>query len=428
MFILTIAGWSGSSGDQTADDSSDIPLPRIDPELPAAGLLPPPPPASKAPVYLGDDLPFVPELMLEAAPRLTTDEWKSRKARAAATALHLNRKEKDGYLKALLSSRPDLAGLPFTLGDACRTRGARAKAFKEAAEAVREQKGAALLAETPGGAAGEEGRRRFYQAHLAVVTQVIAEKAPPDQEELIRALASIPRPEATRALARLAVFSTDEAARAAAVEALAVRRPEDATEALVAGLSYPWPAVAANAARAIAQLKRKDLIPQLKRMLHAPDPRGPRTEVVAGRKKTVARELVRVNHLHNCLLCHAPAERGRTPEEALVAEVPVPTLPLPDTSEGYGKSESTLLVRIDVTYLRPDFSAVQRVTDWSAQSWSPRQRFDYLVRRRVLTPAEAADLRARLVGVSPYRRAAARALRQLTGGGFAAKTGTGRGP
>jgi hypothetical protein len=364
--------------------------------------------------------------MLEAAPQLTTGEWRRRKTHAAAAALHLNRKEKDGYLKALLSSRPDLAGLPFALGDACRTRGARARAFKKAAEAVRGEKGAALLAETPG--AGEEGRRRFYQAHLAVVTQVIAEEALPGQEALIRALASIPRPEATRALARLAVFSTAAAARAAAVEALAVRRPGGATEALVAGLSYPWPAVAANAARAIAQLKRKDLIPRLKRMLDAPDPRGPRTEVVAGQAVTVARELVRVNHLHNCLLCHAPAERGQTPREALVAEVPVPTLPPPDPCEGYGQSESNLLVRIDVTYLRPDFSARQQVTDWSAESWSGRQRFDFLVRRRVLTPAEAADLRARLVGVSPYRRAAARALRELTGRDLEARTGTARGP
>jgi hypothetical protein len=131
----------------------------------------------------------------------------------------------------------------------------------------------------------------------------------------------------------------------------------------------------------------------------------------------VVHELVRVNHLRNCLLCHAPAERGKTPTETLVAEVPVPTLPLPDNSAGYGQSEfdSTLLVRIDVSYLRTDFSAVRPVTDWTTAAWSATQRFDFLVRRRVLTPAETADLRARLVGVSPYRRAAAQALRELTG-------------
>jgi hypothetical protein len=363
----------------------------------------------------------VPELMLEAAPKLTTDEWRRRKAQALATALHLNGREEDGFLKALLRSRPDLAGAPFVMGTACRTSGARAKAFKEAAEAVRAQKAAALLAEAPGRDAGEEKRQQFYQAHLAVVTQVIPTEGPPAQSSLVRALASVPRPEATRALARLAVFSPDEAVRAAAVEALAVRREGGFTDVLVAALSYPWPAVAENSASAIAKLKRKDLVPQLKAMLDAPDPRGPRTEVVDGREETVAHELVRINHHRNCLLCHAPAERGKVPDETLVAEVPVPTMPLPGSSAGYYEPKSNLLVRVDVTYLRQDFSAMQEVTDWSAESWRSWQRFDFLVRRRVLTPAEAADLRERLDGALRYRGAAAQALRELTGQDFEAQ-------
>jgi hypothetical protein len=145
--------------------------------------------------------------------------------------------------------------------------------------------------------------------------------------------------------------------------------------------------------------------------------------VVGGKQVAVARELVRINHHRNCLLCHAPAERGETPEEALVAEVPVPGSPLPDRSAGYSKSRSNLLVRIDVTYLRQDFSAMQDVADWTLGAWPPRQRFDFVVRRRVLTPAEAEDLRTRLAGESPYRRAAARALRELTGRDFEAKGG-----
>jgi hypothetical protein len=237
----------------------------------------------------------------------------------------------------------------------------------------------------------------------------------PGQVALVRALASVPRPEAARELARVAVFSTEEAVRAAALEALAVRREGGEADVLAAGLRYPWPAVAETAAHAIAKLKRTDLVPQLKAALSAPDPRGPRDEVVGGRQETVAYEVVRVNHLRNCLLCHAPAERDKTPEETLVAEVPVPAESLPDTSNGYGRSGSNLLVRIDVTYLRPDFSAGQRVTDWTAKTWPAVQRFDFLVRRRVLSPAEAADLRERLKGPSPYRLAAARALLELTG-------------
>jgi hypothetical protein len=416
LFILFMVGSGGPFGIgdlPTAD--APTPLPRIDPSITAAGLLPAPPPSSKPPVYLGDDLLCVPELMLEDARKATPDEWRSRKARAAAVALHLNSKEEDGFLKALLETRPDLAGLPFTLGAACRTSGDRAKAFKKAAEAVRSEKGAALLTGHSGPDSEEDNLQQFYQAHLAVVTQVIHAEDSPNQSSLVRALSSIPSPEATRSLARLAVFATDEATRASAIKALAIRREADSANVFLAGLRYPWPAVAENAASAMAKLKRTDLIPQLRAALATPDPRGPRIETVAGREETVAYELVRVNHLRNCMLCHAPVERGKAPDETLVAEVPVPTMPLPDFSAGYGQSESNLLVRVDVTYLRQDFSAMLKVTDWSAESWPSSQRFDFLVRRRVLNSSEAADLRARLVGPSPYHSATARALRELTG-------------
>src|SRR5947209_332511 len=90
---------------------------------PVAGLLsillvPPPPREERSPVCLGDDLARVPELKLEAPPReeLTTEQWRRRKAHATAAALHLNEAEEDGFIKALLRTRPDLAGLPVTMG------------------------------------------------------------------------------------------------------------------------------------------------------------------------------------------------------------------------------------------------------------------------------------------------------------------------
>jgi hypothetical protein len=217
----------------------------------------------------------------------------------------------------------------------------------------------------------------------------------------------------------VAVFASQESVRAGAIEALSVRREGDATAALVEGLRYPWPPAARNAAKAIVRLGRKDLAPHLAALLEGPDPRSPRTEKVAGRNVLVAPELVRISHLRNCLLCHAPAERGKSPEDTLVAEVPVPTQELPDTSSGYGRSESNsnLLVRIDVTYLRQDFSALLPVEE--SHPWPARQRFDFVVRKRVLSVAEAADLRARLARQeSPYRTAAAQALRELTGRDF----------
>jgi hypothetical protein len=150
-------GRTVSKGDE-GDASPPVPLPDIDPSAPLADLLPAPPKGNKAPVYLGEDLAGVPELMLEAPPDgdLTTEQWRSRKAYAAAAALHLNGKEEDGFVKALLRSRADLAGLPFAMGDSCRTRRESAATFKKAAETARRQKGAALLGELPDDAAGEE--------------------------------------------------------------------------------------------------------------------------------------------------------------------------------------------------------------------------------------------------------------------------------
>src|SRR5207248_970465 len=102
----------------------------------------------------------------EPAGELTTRQWQARKARAAAAALHLNGKEEDGFLKALLRSRPDLSGVPFRMGNACRTEGERRAAFKEAAERVRGEKEAALAGEVPEPRAVR--REHFWQAHTAV--------------------------------------------------------------------------------------------------------------------------------------------------------------------------------------------------------------------------------------------------------------------
>src|SRR5262249_6138196 len=91
----------------------DGPLPSIDPSAVKANLAPLLPKDERAPVYLGDDLAGVPELSIEAAPgkHLTTEQWRSRKAHAAAVALYLDAKAEDGFLKTLLPVRPDLAGV-----------------------------------------------------------------------------------------------------------------------------------------------------------------------------------------------------------------------------------------------------------------------------------------------------------------------------
>jgi hypothetical protein len=134
---------------------------------------------------------------------------------------------------------------------------------------------------------------------------------------------------------------------------------------------------------------------------------------------TVVREMVRINHHRNCLLCHAPGNTGSVAAETLTVAVPTPDQPLNPPSGGYQQNGSPdLLVRIDVTYLRQDFSMTQAVAD--AAPWPEMQRFDFLVRARELTEEEAAALRSKLGKrekgqITPYQRAAVTALRDLTG-------------
>ncbi|HWG47630.1 MAG TPA: hypothetical protein VN688_33005, partial [Gemmataceae bacterium] len=181
---------------------------------------------------------------------------------------------------------------------------------------------------------------------------------------------------------------------------------------------YPWPVVARRAAAAIAKLERSDLLPQLVDLLEAPDPRAPVMREVKEKRTPVVRELVRVNHHRNCLLCHAPGNTGKVSPETLSAAVPVPGEPLNPPSGGYNNSRPEILVRIDVTYLRQDFSALQPIAD--AAPWPEMQRFDFLVRERTLTDDEATAYREKLTPrepgeFSPYQRAALAALRDLTG-------------
>jgi hypothetical protein len=103
-------------------------------------------------------------------------------------------------------------------------------------------------------------------------------------------------------------------------------------------------------------------------------------------------------------------------EDVLTGAVPTPGEELPSFG-GYREFTSPdLLVRADVTYLRQDFSLARKVAN--AAPWPEMQRFDFLIRSRVLNEQEAASYRAEFAkreGPTPYQLAAANALRQLTG-------------
>jgi hypothetical protein len=255
-------------------------------------------------------------------------------------------------------------------------------------------------------------------ARIAVLMQVLAPEPAALRKGLAEYLGTLAHPEATRALARLAIFSAEGEVRQVALDALKVRRERDYTDVLLQGLSYPYAPVARRAAEALVKLQRKDLVPQLIDLLEAADPRGPAEQEVNGKRVPVVRELVRVNHHRNCLMCHAPGNTPDVPPSTVTGAIPTPGEPLPSPFDGYRGSSPDVFVRIDVTYLRQDFSVMQSVAD--AHPWPEKQRFDFLVRTRTLTDSEAEAFREKLTPrepgrFSPYHRAILAALRELTG-------------
>lgn len=342
-------------------------------------------------------------------------------AKGIARINHLNQKGTDHFMKVLVKNRADLAGLPFTMGDACRMSKKQSVQFVKEVAQVREQ--TARKAPHLDMANIEP---ELTPIRIATYTQMLAIEPSNVRSHLAEGLANIGSVEATRALTRLAVFSFDDEVRRDAIRGLAGRIGKKDDDTLFQGLRYPWPDIARFAADAIVKLERLDLVPRLVDFLDEPDPRAPARKQVDGKEVFQVRELVRLNHHQNCLLCHAPGNSpdvkldhfGRT-AEVVTGAVPVPGQPLPPPSQGYDPSSSPdIRIRADVTYLRQDFSLLLPVA--KAAPWPDKQRFDFLVRTRDITPQEAAAYTQWRHGrgpadLSPNHRAVLDALRALTG-------------
>ena len=213
---------------------------------------------------------------------------------------------------------------------------------------------------------------------------------------------------ASTALSERAVFDLSPMVREAAVEALKGRPGEEYRPQLLAAFRYPWARAADHAAEALVALDDHAALCELVGLLDEANPRAPSQDKD---KKWVEPELVRVGHLGNCLLCHAPSSGRDDPIRALTPErgKPLPVV-------YYDRGEGTF-VRADVTYLRQDFSVVLPVTD--PGKWPSEQRFDFLVRQRELSADEVTRLiENKAAGeppTYPQREAVLWALRELTG-------------
>jgi HEAT repeat protein len=135
-------------------------------------------------------------------------------------------------------------------------------------------------------------------------------------------------------------------------------------------------------------------------------PPEPPPESLKPLTRTYQRELVRVNHSRNCVLCHPPSFE-RT--DLIRATVPDPNqeLPPPLTQEYYELGSQ--FVTATTTYLRQDFSVVQPVPN--PGKWPSYQRYDYFVALRKVDTPPATGPSAH----SPYRNAVEFALRELSG-------------
>jgi hypothetical protein len=281
---------------------------------------------------------------------------------------------------------------------------------------------------------------------VPTLTQMLMADDAATRRLLVELLAAIPQEPATLALAQRAAFDLDAGVRAAAVEALKDRDPEVSRPVLLKALRYPWPPPADFAAEALVHLKDRGAVSELVGLLREPRPGRP---YVTPDRRVVIREVVKINHQRNCVLCHVPSLSGKDP---VVGVDPVPVRPPPEwggggsgaggkwSRGGRGSSSSTsagavtVLVRADITFLRQDFSVgfpvanpAQQVPqlqqaaqgnpalDRAIRTPPPPVRFDFVVRTRPVQKGERKKWQGLDEQSNPHRDAVLFTLRQLTG-------------
>ncbi len=353
---------------------------------------------------------------------------KSRKGSARA-----GEEEAPDSISELIARRPDLHGLPVRGKAECTASAGAAKQLQEISLLLRrfqsrlpsrtiaDRDDPPSLEPRPTNhydAVSTADRNKQFVAFLSrqqswlkddnatVLAQMLEVEDVPVRLQLTKMLTAIHGSKAGGALARQALFDLSADVRDAAVQALKDRPAGEYRTTLLDGFRYPWPPVADHAAEAIAVLKDRDALKGLKALLDQPDPSAP---FLNEQKRWMAPQLVKVNHLANCLLCHAPSSDSTDIVRGLV---PKRDEPLP--VEYYARSHGDF-VRADVTYLRQDFSVMEYVD--SPGPWPVLQRFDYLVRIRELTDQEIidqVDVGPASAPTYPQREAVLRALKSLT--------------
>lgn len=319
-------------------------------------------------------------------------------------------------------NRPDLAGLPFHLGPDAVQSSDRAQAMSALSGQLREavqgcvrpgidprpdtnKLFAALLGDGSKGLFEKEAKAWATAEAVPCIQQMLLAENREVRRMSCELLRGLDVPEALEALVRCAVFDTDPGNRAAAVDALRERPRTAAAVRLLKHLRHPWPRATEHAVEALVALECTEALPALAAAYGLPDPDAPFSVRLPGKGSgQYRREVVRVNHLRNCMLCHPPSLadtdliRGAVPD-------PDQSLGGPATPAYYRQGGA--FVTAATTYLRQDFSLVQPVANPGL--WPGHQRFDYLVG---VAAVKGSSAPARDGG---YRAAVRFALRELTG-------------
>ncbi len=342
-----------------------------------------------------------------------------------------------GALEKLIGQRTDLQGLELQKGAACQIEGEQARKLAQLSRLVRSIQGQPAGRGVRSRSAAPENRAAQFKAlftinhekdgdaqrrevartlHLRspselgdlaapILLQMLQVEEPEIRKEFIAWLGSTRGPKSSAALVQRALFDPVPDLREAAVAVLKGRAPAEYRQLLVDALRHPWPPAADHAAQALAALGDRAILGGLVELLDQPDPRAPRRQPDG---KWVVTELVRVNHLRNCMLCHAASASREDPIRGLIPKTHEP-LPVE-----YYESARGDFVRADITYVRQDFSALHPVDD--PTPWPTVQRFDYLRRTREASPWEIFSHFAKGTARSyPQREAVLFALRELTG-------------
>src|SRR5262245_58824512 len=144
LLVVTacVFGAAVARGERPATQRTAPPAPRfffkIDPTTPEKDLLPEAPALTPVtPSLLLVRLDQVPEIVYQKPFAATVQDKLEHTAHGIARINHLNLKHSDYFLDVLVEHRPDLRGLPYLKGEACRLTRSQRWGLNTGAEAVR---------------------------------------------------------------------------------------------------------------------------------------------------------------------------------------------------------------------------------------------------------------------------------------------------